>query len=582
MFADPSAGLVRRLRMPATRIAACLFAVSLFAAAGLSAQPASDDKAAAAAAKLAEAKAQAAKAEAEAAQAAAAPVDNRPWLTDDKNGRRYRIESVPKVEGTYRWMNENEVRFPGGAVLEVVDHDDKNFQVKAYEIVRASAKQVVEKSQVDPVKVAEAYKFELQEVDRVTIAPFGNGLPQRGQWRNGFDLTDVNKDGHADIVFGPARKGRLAPNVFLGDGKGNWKLNNELRWPQQPFDYGDVAVGDFNGDGHFDLALGIHLKGMLVLVNDGRGTFTPWTKGIELDTPGQGGDASSFSTRQIDVVDWNLDGKLDVIAIGEGPKGLKTSATNAKDKGLINTARGIRVYLNNGDGSWTPQNASLLDAQRPNFGDSFALADFDRDGKLDVFAATRQLGNNVLMGLRKAGDVIEFQPFEALRPRAVVNVVVARDLDGDGFVDLAMGYQNNEVVWRSGVDVYWGGKEGWTRQTVFNRENRSGVTAVDIGDIDGDGHLDLVTVDQASRVRMVLGDGKRGWVEEKNVGELPAEREGCTGWMVRLKDLDGDKRDEIVIAYAGEPAGYSGMPDMSVAGCTNEGALHAFSPRPKS
>ncbi len=573
MFAEKSAGLLRRLRVP---VAGCT--ALLLAAGALYAQPTNDNKAAAAAAKLEEAKAQAAEAEA----APAEPVDDRPWLTDDKTGRRYRIESVPKVEGTYRWMNENEVRFPGGAVLEVVDHDDKTFRVKAYEILRTTAKQVIEKVQADPVKVAEAYKFELAEVDRVSIVPFGNGLPQRGQWRNGFDLADVNKDGHIDIVFGPARKGRLAPNVFLGDGKGNWKLHSELRWPQQPFDYGDVAVGDFNNDGHFDLAFGIHLKGMLVLVNDGKGTFTPWTKGIELDIPGQGGDASSFSTRAIDVVDWNGDGKLDVIAIGEGPKGLKTSANNPKDKGLINTARGIRIYLNNGDGTWTVQAASALDAQRPNFGDSFAMADFDGDGKLDVFAGTRQLGNNVLLGLRKAGDVIEFQPFEQLRPRAVINSVVARDFDGDGFVDLAVGYQNNEVVWRSGADIYWGGKEGWTRQTLFNRENRSGVSAIAAGDIDGDGHLDLVTVDQASRVRMLLGDGKRGWVEEKNVGELPAEREGCTGWMVRLKDLDGDKRDEIIIAYAGEAAGYSGMPDMSVAGCTNEGALGVFSPRPKS
>ncbi len=64
---------------------------------------------------------------------------------------------------------------------------------------------------------------------------------------------------------------------------------------------------------------------------------------------------------------------------------------------------------------------------------------------------------------------------------------------------------------------------------------------------------------------MLLGDGKRGFVEEKNAGELPAEREGCTGWMVRLKDLDGDHRDEVVIAYAGEPSGYPGMADMSVA-----------------
>lgn len=577
MFAEKSAGPQRRLRLPAAVFAASLLSLTAWPAAANQAQ--GDDKAAAAAAKLAEVKAQ---------NPSAADVvvpeekeDGRPWLTDEKKGRRYRIEPIPKVEGTYRWINENEVRFPGGAVFEVVDHDDKQFRVKAYEILREEVRAAPARVAVDPVKVAESYKFELAEVDRVTVVPFDNGLPQRGQWRNGFDLADMNKDGNVDIVFGPSRKGRLAPNVFLGDGKGNWKQHGELRWPQQPYDYGDVAVGDFNGDGNMDLAFGIHLKGILVLVSDGLNSFIPWTKGIELDIPGQGGDASSFSTRALDVVDWNGDGKLDVIAIGEGPKGLKTSA-NPKDKGLINTSRGMRIYLNQGDGSWVPQSSSPIETQKPNFGDAFAMADYNKDGKLDVFAGTRQLGNNLLLGLRGDAGVIEFQALETLRPRGMINAAVARDFDNDGFVDLAIGYMSNEVVWRSGVDVFWGGKDGFKRQTLFNRENRSGVTALDAGDLDGDGKLDLVAVDQASRVRMLLGDGKRGWVEEKNVGELPPEREGCTGWMVRLKDMDGDRRDEFVISYAGEPAGYPGMGDMSVAGCVNEGSLRVFSARPKS
>lgn len=574
MFAEQSAGLARRLRVPAAALAALLSCASLAGA---------DDKAAAAAAKLAELKAQEAAPAQAAPPAAPTPADERPWLTDEKSGRRYRIESVPKIEGTYRWMNENEVRFPGGAVLEVVDHDDKVFRVKAYEIKSEPVRQAVEKVTVDPAKIAETYKFELPEADRVTLVPFGNGLPQRGQWRNGFDLADFDKDGHTDILFGPARKGRQVPNVFLGDDKGNWKLATDIQWPQQPFDYGDVAAGDWNGDGRLDLAFGIHLRGMLALVNDGNGGFLPWTKGIELDVPGQGGDASSYSTRTIDVIDWNGDGKLDLIALGEGPKGLKTSG-NPKDKSTINNARGVRVYLNQGDGTWKVQETSVLDAQRPNFGDSFAIADFNRDGRLDVVAGTRQIGNNVIYGVRQADGILEFQPFEGLRPRSVINSAVARDFDGDGWVDLALGYQSNEggTGWRSGADLYWGGKEGFKRQTLFNRESRSGVSALDAGDVDGDGKLDLVSVDQSAQVRILLGDGKRGWVEEKNVGELPPLREGCTGWMVRLKDLDGDQRDEMVIAFAGEPAGYPGMADLSSAGCKDEGAINVFSPKPKS
>ncbi len=271
-----------------------------------------------------------------------------------------------------------------------------------------------------------------------------------------------------------------------------------------------------------------------------------------------------------------------MIAFGEGPKGLKTN-TNPKDKNTINNARGIRIYLNQGDGTWKVQETSVLDAQRPNFGDSFAMADFNRDGKLDVFAGTRQLGNNVIYGVRQPNGILEFQPFEGVRPRSVVNVVAARDFDGDGFIDLAMGYQSNEVsvaLRRRRLLGRQGGLEAPVPRSIARtargerarrrrhrrrRPARPGRPST-----------------RRPQVRILLGDGKRGWVEEKNVGELPPLREGCTGWMVRLKDLDGDQRDEMVMAFAGEPAGYPGMADMSSAGCKDDGAINVFSPKPKS
>lgn len=572
------AGPVRRICVPAAGVVALLALATLpFAAAAQT----GEDKSAAAAAKLAELKAQSEKA---APAKPEAPKDDRPWLVDEKNGRRYRIESLPKVEGTYRWINENMVRFPGGATFEIVDHDDKAFRIKAYEVILGDGQpNNPTRTIVDPAKTAESYKFDLPEADRLTLVPFDEGLPKRGQWRNGFDMADVNKDGHLDIVFGPARKGRLAPNIFLGDSKGSWKPFGDIRYPAQPYDYGDVAVADFNGDGVFDLAFGIHLKGMLVLISDGRGGMEPWTKGIELDIPGKGGDASSFSSRAVDVVDWNLDGKLDVIAMGEGPKGLKTNP-NQKDKGkgLINTARDLRIYINQGDGTWLPQEASKSSSERSNFGDTFAMADIDRDGDLDVVVGTRQIGNDLLVGVRKEGGVVEFEALPGLRPRALVSSVIARDLDADGFVDLALGYQANEGAWRAGVDIFWGGKDGWKRQNLFNRETRAGISGLDAGDVDGDGKLDLVAIDQSSRSLVLLGDGKRGFVNEKGPGELPAEREGCSAWQVSLVDLNGDRRDEIVVAYAGEPAGYPGLAELSVAGCEGEGSLRVFSPRPKS
>ena len=54
------------------------------------------------------------------------------------------------------------------------------------------------------------------------VEPFGTGLPQRGQWRHGFDIADMNGDGFADLLHGPPRKGDGRPVVFLGDGRGGF------------------------------------------------------------------------------------------------------------------------------------------------------------------------------------------------------------------------------------------------------------------------------------------------------------------------------------------------------------------------
>ena len=92
----------------------------------------------------------------------------------------------------------------------------------------------------------------------------------------------MNGDRVPDIVHGPPRKGRGWPVIFIGDGKGGF-----TRWaasfPRLPFDYGVVAVADFDRDGRADdIAIGSHLRGIAVLTGDGKGEFKQWGRGLEL------------------------------------------------------------------------------------------------------------------------------------------------------------------------------------------------------------------------------------------------------------------------------------------------------------
>ncbi len=412
--------------------------------------------------------------------------------------------------------------------------------------------------------------------DRIRLAPFDEGLPRTGQWRQGFDVADMNGDGHLDVVFGPSRKGRPTPNIFLGDGQGQWRLWSEARYPDQPYDYGDAAVADFNGDGHMDVAFGFHLRGMLALVGDGAGGFEVWSEGLDLEKPGAGDAATAFSSRAVEALDWNRDGRPDLLALGEGPKGVEM--VPGKEQGqMINTARSFSLFVNNGDGSWTRQGIEDLAG---DFGDDFALGDFDRDGRQDLAIASRRRGNRHILRLSSTGQdgLLSAYPVEPLRAQASLTAVAAADLDGDGFEELLLAYVNRELgVWRTGIDLYRGSAtDGWQRQVVTARETRVGVWDMSVGELDGDGRPDLVAVTGEGETWVFLGGPESTFVQEASP-ELPARVRGCRGSEVRLVDLDGDGRDEVLAAFAGEPTGPTGLPGVVAApGCPGQGRIAAW------
>ena len=506
--------------------------------------------------------------------------DGREWIMDEEKGRRYTIEKIRKVKGTYIWRDENHIRLPGGLFrVEVVKHDEQWFWIKVWEprkLAKRGPKVRHKPTQEELDQVAANYVPPAGSADQVRLEPFDEGLPQTGQWRQGFDVADMNHDGHLDIVFGPSRKGRAMPNIFLGDSQGHWRHWQEAKYPPLPYDYGDAAAADFNGDGHQDVAFGFHLRGMAALVGDGKGGFEPWTEGLELELPGQGGDATAYSTRAIEAIDWNGDGRPDLLALGEGPKGLKLVPGEAKGE-MINTARSFALFVNNGDGSWSRR---AVDDRSGDFGDDFVLGDFDRDGHPDLAVASRLRGNREILRTSSKGQdgVLAAQQLAPLRPSATLTSVAAADLDGDGYEELFLGYINRELdVWRTGIDLYSGNPEdGWERTTVGVEESRAGIWDMTTGDVDGNGAPDLVGLTGDGGVWVFLGDGQGSLIREASP-ELPRRKKGCEGSEVRLVDLDGDGRDEVLASFAGEPTGPVGLPGViSFPGCKGQGRIHAW------
>ncbi len=486
--------------------------------------------------------------------AALQPPDGE-WLVDAE-GRFYFIRNQPKSQ-PYSRLGDARVRVVYGGEYELAGEDDENLWLKIY---RPDAKPAERPSAVhDPTAeelAASAATFlaPIAPVDRLHFEAFDAGLPRRGLWRNGFDLADINGDGELDFVHGPMRRGGDQPSAFLGDGHGIWRPFR-VTVPQGLLDYGDVKVADFNGDGKADLAAASHLKGVLAFVGDGTGKFSSWREGLDYDAPRPGYDASGFSSRRLEILDWNRDGKPDLLALSEGPR-IKIiesgNATKVAAAGEGPEAFGPRVYINQGNGTWVA--VKELGARLEIFGDDLAVADFDGDGGSDFLTSTNAMGRMDLLYLQGKVRGGPWTSFELpLRPRAYVGAVAVGDFDRDRRPDIALTYTSFELgVTRVGLDLYLARGAGeWQRRPVFVRPGRVGLSALDAGDVDGDKLQDLVATDQDGYFFLFLGDGKGGFsLEESPEAQQP--RGPCRGYGLKVADIDRDGRAEIVASYAGE------------------------------
>jgi hypothetical protein len=489
------------------------------------------------------------------------------WLHDSELDRRYYLARLP-LESIYRRMEDGNVRTRFGGVVVKIDSEDSDwiyYRVYDYsdvETVPFRPRMTAE----GKAEAAARYVFEDVSADRLRFEPFGQGLPGRGQWRQGFQIADMNGDGHLDIVHGPPRKQPgQGPVVYVGDGAGTWK-----RWdgtfPRMRYDYGDVAVGDFDGDGRPDVALAMHLLGMTALVQREPGRFEAWGEGLDY-LPAVSGAPSSYSARTVEATDWNGDGRVDLVVLGEGPK----LAIDTTPQLAGNDSFGAAVYLNQGDGSWRRIDRGT--GRGHLFGDALEVVDVDADGRSDFVTGTSLLGRDDILHLA-AGDTWETAELD-VRPLARVSGVASGDFDGDGRVDVVLGYVAYEgEEWRAGVDVHLREGDGWSRRPVWNEVTRQGVSAVAAGDLDGDGRLDLVALTQDGVFLAWRGRGDGGF--EREVSDEVATFPGCAGFHVEIRDLDGDGRGDVVAGYAGEAGSEVIFEPQAPPRCPTQGALVAY------
>jgi hypothetical protein len=378
---------------------------------------------------------------------------------------------------------------------------------------------------------------------RFVAEAYASGLPERGQWRDRFDLADFNADGVPDLLHGPARKGDGLPKIFLGARAGTFALWPNLRFPKLPFDYGAIKAGDVNGDGVPDLALASHLRGFVALIHEGRGQFASWGEGLTLHAPTERVAEPGFSSRTLQLHDWNGDGKLDLLAVNEGPTVFAPPSADTAS---------LALWINRG-GFWESVRAS-----RPakGFGDDLAIADVDGDGRADALIGSQVMDGRHLLHLARERSYSVREVVSLPKDATVPAVALIKDA-GDrrarllmaSLTPVASGFCSGlqRIDWREAEEH---------ASMLWRTAGTDAIRVLRSADIDGDSVLDLVAVRESGATMLFAGQG-RGVYSADAVIPAPPAYAGCKAYDAYVHDFDGDGRLELIVSFAGEGGAFN-------------------------
>src|SRR6267143_1199356 len=165
--------------------------------------------------------------------------------------------------------------------------------------------------------------------------------------------------------------------------------------------------------------------------------------------------------------------------------------------------------------------------------------DLNRDGHLDLVATARLVKQALQIWLGDGKGA--FAPVKPTWTDIGYAGLATGDINGDGFPDIVAASHFGRVQ-----TLLSDGKGGFTEK-ILRRED--GYVAAQLADLDGDGHLDLIIVgyDKAG-IEVYLGDGTGNW---KLHTRLPAPLPGDTmpGRALVVGDLNHDGHLDLVAAF---------------------------------
>lgn len=406
-----------------------------------------------------------------------------------------------------------------------------------------------------------------------------NPTPQKNMIETmpgGIAVFDFDGDGRPDIFFA---NGAVIPSMK----KESAKYSNRLFHNEGNLKFRDVtatsglagegysmgaAAADFDNDGQVDLFVtGVHHNALYR--NLGQGKFE--------DVTARSGIKSDEWSVAAGWFDFDNDGLLDLFVVNYG------AWFPAFDRFCGDSARGLRIYChpkyfdprpnqiyrNRGDGTFEDVTAKSGIGVHRGRGMSVAFADYDRDGRMDVFVSNDNLPNFLFrnLGNGKFEEVALAAGVALLDHGKPVASMGAdfRDYDNDGRPDISMTALNGETfplfhndggglfhdaTYSSGLAKLSVGRGGWAAGFVdFNNDGWKDLFTANSHVNDIVEKVEAAVYKQPNSVFVNLGNGKFGAVDDPQLAALARAHRGAA-----FADFDGDGKIDVVVSALGEPA----------------------------
>jgi hypothetical protein len=334
-------------------------------------------------------------------------------------------------------------------------------------------------------------------------------------------LGDLNNDGRIDLLVA----GRRGPLVsYMAP---DWQ-KREIA--PSGWDGVNGATADLDADGDVDVVMG----GVIWLSNPLIEGHTEWTI-HRID---------QRRAHDVEVADFNGDGRLDVAARDQSafgksgnwvalyvqadngtwhrrewecPHGEGLKAGDLDQDGDVDLVVGPLWFANPGDGSFSEAHRHPLTSSWQEPDTKVELADFNGDGRPDVVLAPAELRGETHKVAWYAGPVNPASPewtehIVVPEIECVVHALGTGDFDGDSDSDLALaemhqGADADEVT----VLLNSAAGQSWQKLVLGTRGSHDLV----VGDLDGDGDLDLLGANHADEHPLLL------WRNERLAPETP-------------------------------------------------------------